>query len=420
MEYVERILASIRGLFLLTGLGMAAVSILFANTLARWVFGTSEYWFYIIIIAVALPVIAQHTVLAQVLRGMRQFKAIALSGLITVFLGVVVTVPMVLLFELDGAVISVLLSAMVGTTVHYQVTRRVVIKRHGLRQFLSLPDRRMTGELAAFGLAASASVLLANLNLLFIRSSLITVLGPAANGLYQVAFLLRRRFNSIINDPLHSYALPSLAAAGSDREARRIHNSVLRLYLTVAFPALGLIILLADIWIPLLYSREFLEARTLIPWELAGWCLGGVRGLLMVRFWVMKRFTFIVGNNVAGMILFLSFYFILLEPLGLVAVPVASLISGAIMLPVVMVVFKREALLPFTGHIWKLFLVTIAALGMILSAEVLLTGWWFRGAVIGIEIVWALISIRPHDLVRLREEYRRLRSRSGNRVVDSE
>jgi PST family polysaccharide transporter len=401
-DRLERFIGSVTALLLVSGTAVFVLAALFAPRLAAWVFDSPDRWLYVLLVAVALPLSAQVALAGFLLRGTLRFRAMAVSGVLSALAGLVVTVPLVLLFGLDGAVVSITLTALLGMAVHFVVLRRALLRPLGLHPSPRRPGMGMVLDLSRFGLVTVVGQGSRALGELIIRSSVISGLGEAANGLYQVAWSASDQFFALIVGALFAYALPKLSTTADDREgSRTVYNQVMRVYLVGSIPLAVAALVTARFWIPLLFSAEFLSADTILPWQFAAQMVVGFRTLTNAGLLAREHFRPLITLALTQTVLQVAGYYLLVGDMGIDAVPAALLVSQLVTAPPAYLVLARREGLTLSPKLVRLCATSAVLIAVWLAATDLLQPTLAATVTVGLLALWTAVNVHRRDLTDL-------------------
>ncbi len=388
--------------FLIIGVSAFVVCLLFSRRLASLIVADPSLGLLIVIIGAAVPIIVQVEVISRCLQGMLKIREMVLLSIISAFLGLIVTIPLIILAGVTGAIVSILLSAAIAFIIGQFYLRNVVLKEYDIRLRLSPPDRGMSIKLLRFGGTRGVVAVLEAITILTIRSLIIGRLGADANGLYEVAIALSNQYLGIILAAVWTYGMPKVATMPGDSEGiSRLQNDALRLIFLTLVPLIVLILVFREIWIPILFSGAFLGAYTLISWELLGDIFRATGWAANLTILPRERFGFLIGINLGRFTIQLVSFWLLLPRLGLVAAPLSYALANGIMLPAILLGHYIYDRFTYSAQNWILIAksvpVLLLALFMTLSPDPKpLLNYLLPLAALGI---WAMVTVS-------REEYR--------------
>jgi antigen flippase len=235
----------------------------------------------LVALAVAIPFTGLAAMERAVTQGLRRVRHLATISSATALVGLVLLGPLVLVFGVNGALVHIAAVSIVGYAVSLWARRRASREAGLAITAFARPSAAALKTLLSFGSANAITRVVETAGLLLIRSSIVTTLGLAQNGIYQVIFSLPAQFIGIITGALAAYAFPLISGLDDRDEITRAINTALRFALLATTPLIAVLALLGRPAIVALYSRDFLPAADFLPFELLGdlcqvvsWALG--------------------------------------------------------------------------------------------------------------------------------------------------
>lgn len=367
-QSLERLLQTVVSGFLITGVIVLVVCLAFAPRFADWALADGSLGLLIVLVGIAVPLAAQVEVISRCLQGMLKIREMVILGIIGSMLGLIITIPLIILAGVTGAILSIALSALLSFIIGQFYLQRVVLTEHHIHLRFTLPDKEPSIKLLRFGGANSVMVVSNTLTLLAIRSMIISRLGATSNGLYQVAFGLSNQYLSLITAALWTYGMPKIATILDDPAGtNKVKNDALRLSFLIFTPLIVLILVFRDIWIPILYSRAFLDAYSLIGWQLVG-------DIFLVVYWPAnislaprEQFGVIIRQTLLLSAFQLGSFWLLLPLMGLVAAPLSYALAHGLMMPIVLFDHYNYDRFFYSSRNWALIAKSVSVLGLTLT-----------------------------------------------------
>jgi O-antigen/teichoic acid export membrane protein len=238
-------------------------------------------WTWVVLAgAVAVPLSAVASLRICILQGYEAVKAMAGLSAIIAAATVVTIVPLAWFFGLKGAVAQLVIIA-----AFYAWMSARLVARHAPPEdrgegapaagawrapWAGRIDRALLRSLLRYGSSALLVGLSSTLTLLILRSVLVSKLGLAQNGIYQVCIGISGLYMPLILNSITAIVWPQIAAQRSDEETTTTMRRSLRLVMILTTLAAGGMLAGAPIWIPLFYSGKFLPALELLPIQFLG------------------------------------------------------------------------------------------------------------------------------------------------------
>ena len=240
------------------GVLLAVVAALAAEPLARLLLDDPDADGYLVLCALAVPFALLVTSYQLVLQAFERAFRLGVNSMITAVLTTVAAVPLTIVWGLDGAVVSIPLSA-AATMVVFAAREPWVLR-------LALPPRRLRSaarkDLVVLAGASMAASVLALASDVLLRSSAVRVLGLEDIGLYQPVQVLSAVVLTQMAGVLSLVLLPRLSyqveKGSTTAEVLRTTTSAARASLVFVVPVLLLLMATRDLFIVVLFDSSFL------------------------------------------------------------------------------------------------------------------------------------------------------------------
>lgn len=350
--------------FALTGILVILSCTALSGYLAKLILGNEEYGIYIIFAGIAVSLTTQFQVIKRTLQGLLKIQETVILSLVSSFVGVAVSVPMIIFFDVTGAVISFALAAAIALIFGHFYLDKVVYKIDGLKLHFGKIEKKHLQNLLKFG-GANSTVFISNtVSILAIRSMIINEYGAEANGLYQVAIGVATSYLSIVSTSIWQYAMPKVATImGNVNEIQSLQNQAMRLTMLVLSPIIVLLLVTRELWIPILYSPAFMASYTLITWQLVGEFFRSLKWGANIVNQPYERYKFIMLQSLAVGVLSIIFFLLLKSNFGVLAAPVSYVLTHAVMFPVIYKVHRTYDNFRISKENWVLMLLSILLIG---------------------------------------------------------
>lgn len=324
-QVVTIVCGSIASLSLLAGIGV----LLAPEWVSLQVFGRREYSEYALVTAFSAICLVNGGVLLMLLQGFQEWRSLTILNLLQGLVSVLISALLMPSMGVSGAIYSFAIAYSLSWTVSLVWVRRRLRDRHNWRYRPARPERSVVIELVQYAGIFSGSYIAASMITLLTRRQLIEVCGESFNGQYQVAWVASTTFLGAFGALVWNYGMPKIASLQSQEEISRSQNQLATLMLTLATPLVAGLIVTKELWIPLLFSRQFLPAGELVTLQLlAGW-LELLRHSMNVTILPQKRFAlYFVQFGFFSLMQLLGGY-VLISFVGPSGIPLAMAIAGA-------------------------------------------------------------------------------------------
>lgn len=339
MSRLSRVTAVFRRLTTITGLLAAVIALVGAPWLSELTFGTRDYTWGFMALAIMLFFTAKATAETSLLQGTRHLKSLAKSTLIGAVVGLVIGVPLYALFGTDGIVPSMIAAAVAVYFTNRYFTSKINLENRPLTTLQSLKEGR---SMISLGVVLMVATLIGTIAI-YALNIYIRWTGSAADvGLYQAAASITNQYVGLVFAAMAVDYLPRLMGISADNKkvAQTVSRQIEIVMLVVA-PLIITIIVSAPLVISILLTDEFTPIIPLMLWLALGlvfksfsYPIGYIafaKGDKRVFFWLEG----IVGNvmNLSLSVLGYTLY-------GLIGLGVASVISFVVYIVIVSTVAR--------------------------------------------------------------------------------
>ena len=362
---------------LIMGSIAAAVFACLSPVLAAKLLGDQGKTWWFLVASLALILTPLLSVELAFLQGLKQSKSLALCQILASVLSTVLTIGLVLLFGLNGAIIALVTMVISSVLIH-----RHFVHKHLPRQ-VSTPIRDFPNEFrslikmgAAFALNGIWITASGSLNIIFLTSHYGPAVAPRQIGLQGAAMMLANVYINILISAMGTEFYPRLIAASKDkRKLNELVNQQTRLSMAVGIPVSTFLLLLAPVLLRLLYSADFTEGADLMRWTLFGMVIRFITCPIGFTVYATCRPRIIAANELLTGFLTIAVSYIMIRFFGLQGVGMGLATANLIYLIAV------AAFMATRGIGWSRWTL-LAASAVILSVGAVLvlllftrTGW---------------------------------------------
>ena len=272
----ELILSSLKGYLLVITIYMS-ISILlltvFSEKIALYIFGDARYFYAFWFCLSSLPLLIANSVPYSLMRAFQDVSSIAKVRVLSSFVNILHVVPLIYFYNIEGAIVSVLLFHLVTVFFQYIYSRKIYFKRFDItfRSILAAKkNSKFIKELIHFsGFGATIGIYVV-VSEFICRSIVVKQLGVEAIGLYSPVIMWATLFTGFLLPALTTYLFSSLCKTQKNDEISLLLNNGLRLSSIALMPLLFMAIPYRDVIISIFYSDSFIEAAKYLPFHLLG------------------------------------------------------------------------------------------------------------------------------------------------------
>lgn len=256
--------------FIALSLVTVGICLIFIKPLSAWTLDSPRLFLYLVLPLLGVPFLIQSQLWQTYLRSGLQLKAYSMTFIITALIGVIVAIPILMIWKLWGVALILLIIPIISYIVAKSYANRCMgdSDKEKLRAAKSEPQ--LMWKLLRFG-GANFPVFALTLGIpLLIRTQLIDDLGITANGIYQAVFVLSANYTHLPFTSVSTYLLPKLCQLHSPKEYNIEVNRALRIIIILNTFAILAVLLLRTFTVEFLFSSKFLAALALFPMQMIG------------------------------------------------------------------------------------------------------------------------------------------------------
>lgn len=246
---------------------------LLSENITLYVFGDKAYSNAFLVALASLPLLVSTSIPFSILRALKDMKSIAKARVWIALLNIFHAFPLIYFWELEGAILSVFLSHLVGLVVNLLYAKKLYFRRLNV-SFRTLMTAKMeTGyfkelfEFSGFGLSIGIYVIISEF---VCRSIVVSQIGVEAIGLYSPIIMWAGLFTSVLVTSLSTQLYTSFCQATNNKEIITLLNDGLRLATFGLLPLVFMAIPYRELIITVFYSEEFIEAEKYLPFHFLG------------------------------------------------------------------------------------------------------------------------------------------------------
>jgi len=371
----------------------------FSEKIAILLFNKPELTWTVAVSVLAVPLLVQVSFHLAIMQGLKEMRKYAAANALGAVLGLLVLFPLVYFLRFNGAVIHLVAGGLLSYLVVLVVSRR--LSSSFFQRDRAKFDGSQTRELLRYGASSLAVGAFYWINLLAVRSIIVHRLGADANGIYQVAIGISFQYLMLVLNSISTYAFPRLSELKENESIVHELRGSIRLTILLVTGCASLLLLARQWLIPLLFTREFMEARNLLPVQFVADFLRSTAWMIGIWLLPQGRLRVWVGLDLVMNLALMGGFLLLLgrmEHLGqiaLLAAPIAHCFAYLLHCVFQYSYSRRSIGFSFGGPLRGLLvrsLLLIVVCGILPPGNVPL-------ALCGLALValWARFSISPHE-----------------------
>jgi len=246
---------------------------LFAESLTNFLFGDIKYKNYYFLAILTIPILILNSIPFSILKSFKDVKTIARARIGVIAVNLILFIPLVLIFKLNGAVVFLPISFVVTLSFNFWYAKKKYFNKYNVTfdSILKTPINKIVSKeilvFSGFGLIIAVYGIFYDF---FSRSLVVSSLGVEKIGIYSPIIRWFGLFSGFIMPSFSTYLFPRYSAVQTDGELTGIINDSLRLSTLMLMPLLMLAIPYRNVFIELFYSKDFLEASLYLPFHFFG------------------------------------------------------------------------------------------------------------------------------------------------------
>ena len=326
----------------------AVLIVIFSGPLSIWAFGHDDFSGVFIVFAATLILFNLNTLLLAVLNGKKEILLYVIANIGGSIFSLIITSIMAMYFGLYGALAAFAVYQSLSFFVTFLLCRRA--DWFAASYFFGAIDKKTLMDLGKFTAMALTSAVCMPVTTMLIRQDLGDSLGWESAGYWEAMWRLSSAYLLLVTTTLSVYYLPRLSELKGVAELTSEIMKGYKVIIPLTIMAGGVIYLLKDFLIQLLFTADFAPMRELFGWQMVG-------DTLKIGSWILAYLilgkamykTFIVTEIFAAVsFVLLSAFFV--SVFGLRGVAMAYALNyalyWAIMVGCTLYYFKKVCLVP--------------------------------------------------------------------------
>lgn len=306
------------GVVLLVTVGL----LVFRRDLNRYVFDDGfSFEFLFVVLAFAFPLQVLNGFFIAVINGLERYKSVIKINIIGNVLGFLLTIVCLYFWQLNGALLALIVApALTGICSYGWVRRDLIVE-------LKYWDSSFLKSLFSYSAMAVFSAVLSPLTFFYIRTHLMETQGVIEAGYWEALLRISGFYMLFIVTFVSVYFLPKLSIADSSKSIQKL----IKEYLTRVLPFFGfglLVFYFLRSWlIALLLDTSFLPLAEMVQWQLIGDFLKAFSMIYGILFYAKRLVVPFMITEALSYIVFYGCSLFLTESYGVVGVPIAHCIT---------------------------------------------------------------------------------------------
>lgn len=373
----------------------------FYGKISDLLFADSSYGNLLFLFSIFIPLSLVLNFIDIYFRGIRQINKYVLFLSLNSISSVVISVPLIIYLGLEGAVLSLILSAFVNFLIGL-----IILKRE--RLLPNLRDSQPTEKLTVYnvyklGFAAVTTMLAQQISFLLIKSLIASRLGLSSVGMFQCVFSISYGYFGIFYSLLITYSLPKVSTFKHITEINKELNNTFKFLLLLFTPLILTIFTTRTLVIKILFTSEFLNAKNLLILQLPAEfvrAISWVFGLWLIPNLKIKQW---VAFDLIYYFLFFILFYVMEEwfGMGLEAASIAYLSAYVVFCLINLIYTMYSIKFRFEKINLKIFVFSVFLIFLSFFISYINENLGFY-ALFPVLISWLLIVFKKEDLTKLK------------------
>lgn len=312
-----------------------------AEFINNFLFSANYNYAYVIrVLALALPFYALNMFCFGIMNGFSNFKMLLIINIIGQILGLVVTLYLIYIDNIDGALVA----AVIAPSLLFLITLVGIINRRNLMSHIKITNVSLDvlRTFAPYAVMALVTAIALPLTSILIRNFIIDELGIKQAGYWEAMNRISDYYLMFVTSIMTLYIIPRFSEIDNKKEFRKevfsFYKSVMPIF------GLGLIIIyfLRPFLVNLIFSEEFQPVEQLFFWQLLGDFVKVLAIVIAYQFLAKKMFAqFIIIEIFLVVMLYLTSVY-LIEIFGVEGAVMGHFLSYLMHFLIVLLVFSNS------------------------------------------------------------------------------
>lgn len=389
---LERTVSRFNLWFRTTALLALLTCIVLGYPISNWAFGNGEYALHIALLSVCVFFVVITTGRSSILQGLRKIPEMAKTTILGSFISLIFTIPIYFIWGIDGIVPAFVISSFIS----FLCVEYYYRKQHLKKVKIPLKEVFSGGmDTLKLGIYIVVSGLVGTVSMFLIRAFITKNIGVEATGLFQASWAITSVYLGLILRSMGSDFFPRLSAIIENKtEVKKLVNEQSYIVLLIATPIIVGMLVFSGLVLKLLYSSEFLNAATILQWQVLG-------TFLKVMSWPVafimlaknKGLMFLITEVAFYVVYLLSAYF-LYPQYGVDASGIGYFIAYVVYFPFVFWIGMQIA-----GFRWNKDVMMMALINLALICLAFYTAYYYPDSLLlGISVLCISLAYTYYNL----------------------
>lgn len=300
----------------------------------------NNYAYVIRIFAVALPFYALNMLAFSIMNGFAKYKYLIVFNIFGQILGAVITILLIWLEQIDGALIAVV----IAESMIFLITLVGIANRRNFIPLIKASNFSLSfaKKLSSYSGMALFSAIILPLVAILIRSYIIDNIGMKEAGFWEAMNRISKYYLLFVSTLLTMYILPRFSEIDNIKDFRKEVFSFYKTIIPVF--ALGLIVIyfLRHFIIQVVFTDEFKPVEELFFWQLLGDFIKVLSTVIAFQFLAKRMFWhYIITEAFSVIILYFTSKY-LIDEFGLVGANMAHFATYIMYYAIILLIFSSS------------------------------------------------------------------------------
>lgn len=298
--------------------------------------------FIYLLFVFSIPFQAMSILFGSILNGLRKYKTLSIVSILSSILSLLVTIVLILKFNITGAIISIFISSILV----FIVTLYFFKKEYSLLKIIQLSpiNLKLLLPLLKFSIMTLVVSFLSTALANYIRVEIVSKFSIEYAGYYEAILRISTLYMTFVSSLISFYYLPEISKCINQSQVNSIIKSYLRSFTPIFIMLMGILLLTSDWLIKLFYTKEFLVIVPYLKYQIIIDILKSIFMIVGMQFFAFGNLKgFLFTEFISMGFQFLFFYFGI-KIIGFEAVWISQILSSLIYLFTLIMYFKKNPL----------------------------------------------------------------------------
>ncbi|HIF9275865.1 TPA: O-antigen translocase [Photobacterium damselae] len=301
------------------------IGCLLSKEISFLIFDNSEYYWLIIISCLSLPLSVCNTLVSSVINGQQKYKRYVILGMISTLISTIIMIFLICSLNLKGALIAAAINTSISGLI--MIITSLWQPWFKLKYWWGKTELENKKKIGGYVLMVMTTALSVPVSLIIVRNILISHVGWDLTGQWQAVWKISEVYISVITMSLSTYYLPRLSTLKKYDEIKSEVIKTMRVIIPIiVFLAFGVYIL-RDFVITLLFTDDFMEARSLFAIQLCGDVVKIAAWLFSYTMLSRGAIKWYISSEIIFSLSFVFFSYVFISMYGVQGVTIAYLVN---------------------------------------------------------------------------------------------